>query len=335
MREHLGTGSKSTIAPLLKRWRSDNGETADIGGLPNDLIEVVKSLHERVQQMADHRIEQARQEFKELNEELRKKLNDADNTVAQLNARQKDLEMQIGQLNDKVAQKAQALEDTRIKLTKAELQRDEAIARTAELKVSVAELKQENKDIREHFEHYQQRTAEDRQQEREQFRAVTQGLKDQVRGLQHRFTQAESKASELFDANAQLQSNAGKLAQVNATLNRELNGKIEDIQELKQNLEDSLTKYRDFQHKNEQLVENMAVITTQKAEVEKQVAVLSQALEAAKAELKACQDKICISDRREQGNPSGKGDDPRSVQATTGLAVIVRAGCIPDYANHA
>jgi len=67
VREHLGTGSKSTIAPLLKRWRSDNGEAADIGGLPNDLIEVVKSLHERVQQMADHRIEQARQEFEGFN----------------------------------------------------------------------------------------------------------------------------------------------------------------------------------------------------------------------------------------------------------------------------
>mgnify|MGYP006413176901 FL=1 len=24
VRQHLGTGSKSTIAPLLKRWRSDN-----------------------------------------------------------------------------------------------------------------------------------------------------------------------------------------------------------------------------------------------------------------------------------------------------------------------
>jgi len=63
VREHLGTGSKSTIAPLLKRWRSDNGEAAAVSGLPNDLVEVVKALHERVQQMADHRIEQASQEF--------------------------------------------------------------------------------------------------------------------------------------------------------------------------------------------------------------------------------------------------------------------------------
>ncbi|WP_236079020.1 hypothetical protein [Marinobacter nauticus] len=53
-----------------------------------------------------------------------------------------------------------------------------------------------------------------------------------------------------------------------------------------------MTKHRDFQHKNEQLAESMAMITTQKSEVDKQVAVLSHALETTKAELKACQDKI-------------------------------------------
>jgi len=98
----------------------------------------------------------------------------------------------------------------------------------------------------------------------------------------------------ISEANAQLQSNVGKLEQANSTLNRELKGKIEDVQDLKRDLEDAVTKYRDFQHKNEQLVENVAVITTQKADVDKQVAVLSQALETTKAELKACQDKIAF-----------------------------------------
>ena len=294
VREHLGTGSKSTIAPLLKRWRSDNGEAVDTGGLPNDLIEVVKSLHERVQQMADHRIEQARQEFEGFNQELRKELTDAKNTIAQLTARQQDLESQIERQNKEKGEAQKSLEDARISLIKAESQRDEAISRTTELKGSVVELKQENKDIREHFEHYQQRTAEDRQQEREQFRTVTQGLKDQVQDLQHRLAQAESNASEIFDANALLQSNAGKLEQANATLNRELNGKIKDIQALKRDLEDALTKHRDFQHKNEQLAENMAVITTQKADVSKELAVSAQVLETTKAELKACQDKIAF-----------------------------------------
>lgn len=55
-----------------------------------------------------------------------------------------------------------------------------------------------------------------------------------------------------------------------------------------------MTKYRDSQHKNEQMAENMAVITTQKADVSKELAVSAQVLETTKAELKACQDKIAF-----------------------------------------
>jgi len=105
VREQLGTGSKSTIAPLLKRWRSDNGEAADVSGLPNDLVEVVKSLYERVQQMGDHRIEQARDEFKASNDELRKELTEARNTIAQLTARQQDLNNQLSRVIEKKASK--------------------------------------------------------------------------------------------------------------------------------------------------------------------------------------------------------------------------------------
>jgi chromosome segregation ATPase len=293
VREHLGTGSKSTIAPLLKRWRSDNeGTAAAVSGLPNDLVEVVKSLHERVQRMADHRIEQARQEFETLNEELHKELTHANNTVSKLTARQQDLENQTEQLSKEKSEQSQSLQDARVSLEKAESQRDEAVERTNDLKESVSELKQENRDIRDHFEHYQQRTAEDRQQEREQSRSVNQGLKDQIQDLQHRLAQAESRTTELFDANAQLQRNADELKQANAVLHSDLNGKIEDIQKLKHEHEEAVTKCREYQYKNDQLTENMAVLTTQKADVDKQVAVLSQAMETAKAELKTAQDKV-------------------------------------------
>ena len=294
VREHLGTGSKSTIAPLLKRWRSDNGEAADVSGLPNDLVEVVKSLHERVQQMADHRIEQARQKFETLKEELRKELTHANNTIAQLTARQQDLENQIARITKEKSQQDKSLEDARVSLAKAESQRDEALTRANDLKESVSELKQENRDIRDHFEHYQQRTAEDRQQEREQFRSGNQGLKDQIQDLQHRLTHAESRASELFDANVKLQRHADELKQANAALNSDLKGKIEDIQNLKHKLEEIVTRCREYQHRNDQLAENMAVLTTQKADVDKQVAVLSQALETTKTELKTAQDKVAF-----------------------------------------
>lgn len=90
---------------MLKRWRLDNGAAADVSGLPNDLVEVVKSLYERVQQMGDHRIEQARDEFKVSNDELRKELTEARNTIAQLTARQQDLNNQLSRVIEKKASK--------------------------------------------------------------------------------------------------------------------------------------------------------------------------------------------------------------------------------------
>lgn len=292
VREQLGTGSRSTIAPLLKRWRSDNDGDAEVSGLPHDLVDVVKSLHERVQQMADQRIEQARLEFEALNDERHKRLTEANTTIVQLTAHQQDMEVQIELLNNEKRHQSQSLEDTRINLAKTESQRDEAVARSSELKETVTELKQENRDIRDHFEHYQQRTAEDRQQERDQFRATNQQLHDQVHNLQGRLTQAESRKSELLDANAKLQRAVDELEQANASLTSEVSRKIEDIQSLTRNAEEALKGMREYQHKNDQLTEKVAVITGMKAEAEKNVAVLSQALEDTNTRLKASQDKV-------------------------------------------
>ncbi|GAB2198394.1 DNA-binding protein [Sessilibacter sp. MAH4] len=292
VREHLGTGSKSTIAPLLKRWRSDNGEVVDVSGLPNDLVEVVKALHERVQQMADQRIAQSRDEFKASNDQLRKELTEARNSIAQLTDRQQDLNAQLLQITEAKALQSKSLEDVRIKLATAEAQRDEALSRTAELKESVAELKQENKDIRDHFEHYQQRTAEDRQQEREQFHVVNQGLKDQIQDLQHRLIQAESSASELIDTNAHLQRQTHELEQANAMNKSTLDRQVVDIENLENRLNDASAKSREQQHKSEQLADNIAALTSQKADADKQVAVLSQALEATKTDLIVSQNRV-------------------------------------------
>lgn len=292
VREHLGTGSKSTIAPLLKRWRSDNGEVVDVSGLPNDLVEVVKALHERVQQMADQRIAQSRDEFKASNDQLRKELTEARNSIAQLTDRQQDLNAQLSQITEAKALQSKSLEDVRIKLATAEAQRDEALSRTAELKESVAELKQENKDIRDHFEHYQQRTAEDRQQEREQFHVVNQGLKDQIQDLQHRLIQAESSASELIDTNAHLQRQTHELEQANAMNKSTLDRQVVDIENLEHRLNDASAKSREQQHKSEQLADNIAALTSQKADADKQVAVLSQALEATKTDLIVSQNRV-------------------------------------------
>ena len=255
VREHLGTGSKSTIAPLLKRWRSSNGDPASIEGLPNDLVEVVKSLHDRVQQMAEHKVELARTEFNSITEGLQQELTEARNSITQLTSQQKEQEQQLQTAQEHNQALSQSLEESRIDAAKYEFQRDETKVRVTELKTTIEELRQESRDVRDHFEHYQQRTAEDRQQERDQFRLSNQQLQTQTQRLTEQLSKAEAQISAqikeraadlniIEDLSAKLRSSQQQEAtkdkefdvlndkyQAEAKKNNKLEGQIDELQQ--------------------------------------------------------------------------------------------------------
>jgi chromosome segregation ATPase len=292
VRQNLGTGSKSTIAPLLKRWRTDNSDATEVGGLPNDLVDVMKSLHERFQQVADQRIEHARQEFNALSEALHKDLSEAGSTIEQLADCQQDLEKQVKQLTDEKNLQSRSLEDTRINLAKTETQRDEVLERAVDLKETIAQLKQENRDIRDHFEHYQQQIAEDKQHEREQFRSTNHQLQEQIHDLKNQLTQGLAKTAQFQDTNTELQGNIDELEKVNINLNNKINRMVEEIKSQKWNLEVALEECKKYRNKMGQLTEQMSNLNYQKAEAEKEVALLSQGLGVTKMELKSTQGKV-------------------------------------------
>lgn len=116
---------------------------------------------------------------------------------------------------------------------------------------------------------------------------VSLGLKEQIQDLQHRLLQAESRASELVGINAQLQRQTHELEQANAMHKSSLDRQVVDIENLEHRLNDASAKSREQQHKSEQLADNIAALASQKADADKEVAVLSQALEATKTDLKA------------------------------------------------
>ncbi|WP_018275121.1 hypothetical protein [Teredinibacter turnerae] len=221
-------------------------------GLPADLIQAVKSLHERLQRAADIRIEQTTEN------------------------RQQGL----------------SLEETRIALVKAESQRDESIKRTSELKDTVAELKQEDRDIRSHFDHYQQSIAEDRQQERDQFRESKQQMQAQVEALGVQLAQAQAKVAALTDANELLQEDLLKHAQSGKELQNIVSQKSNEIQSLKRELENSLQKIRKVEDERTRLTDRAEMLSDQKSGIEKEIAALAQALESTRSELKSEKNKL-------------------------------------------
>ena len=197
VRAELGTGSKSTIAPLLKRWRSETGDApAETGGLPKELVDALKALYEQVQGQAQQEIQQAREECETAVGNLERELAAVRGALSERTQALEDVEQKL-QISSEEGEALQYhLDQTRAALEKSEFQREDGLKRITELKSSVNELKQENRDVRQHFEHFQQRTAEDRQQERDQARLAAEQLRSQIASLNAQLTRANNRLTE-------------------------------------------------------------------------------------------------------------------------------------------
>lgn len=199
---HLGTGSKSTIAPLLKRWKSDQGDGTDTGGLPGDVLEAVKAMHERLQQVANDKISEAKKEHQVLLEELREQLDQAKVVSSRYELRIKDLEKTHEVLHNRNASLRDDLEAERVRSAKMEAALEESTNMLREAKDTIQEQKREIKQIRAHFEHYQTSVAEDRQLERKQNHSVKAELESRIRELIQQL-QDERQRSQVFETKNQ------------------------------------------------------------------------------------------------------------------------------------
>ncbi len=173
--------------------------TEQSGGLPGDLLETVKAVHDRLQQSANDKIKQAQEEYQALATELRQQLNQAELTIQQLQTQQSDLAKSIETLrgeNDVLRTDSEA---ERIKTAKLEAALSESTDRLVEAKATIKEQKQETSQIRAHFEHYQTSVAEDRQQEREQYRSIKTQLDGRIQELSQQLKD-EAGRSQIIEA---------------------------------------------------------------------------------------------------------------------------------------
>ncbi|WOX05633.1 DNA-binding protein [Microbulbifer pacificus] len=197
VREELGTGSKSTIAPLLKRWKSETGNTQhDATGLPQDLVDALKALHLRVQEDADRKVDAVREEATATVEQVRAELAQLRAVLAERTGNLRELEQKLQDSEQESRSRKLALDEVQAALVKSEYQREEGSARITELRANLDELKQENRTVREHFEFFQQRIADDRQQERDQFRQANAQLNSQIASLNEQLTFAGQRLAE-------------------------------------------------------------------------------------------------------------------------------------------
>jgi chromosome segregation ATPase len=172
VREALGdTGSKSTIAPLLKRWKTEHQDTvaAAESGLPASLLQAVKGLHQHMQaEFMQQREQAARQHAEELRgaaereEQLRTELQSALKTNAALTEELAQARQALAQMQ--AAQHAQSLTLASAQAENTGLQR-----RLEDRATEIATIDHQLTQTRAQFEHYQEATAAQRAQERQSY----------------------------------------------------------------------------------------------------------------------------------------------------------------------
>ena len=170
-----GTGSKSTIAPMLKQWKAEHvGVMAATGvGLPADLLEAVKSVYQRLQEAARAQVDQLHAEHQAA-EQGAKRAQDALRGELQHLAIERDaLERELAGVKASLVRDQAARQKDAVVIAALEAERDGQAQRLADRAAEVRELAEQLAQARRQFEHFQEMTAEQRQTDRQDWEART------------------------------------------------------------------------------------------------------------------------------------------------------------------
>lgn len=283
-----GTGSKSTIAPFLKRWKAEHQEAvAETGlGIPATLLQAVKGVYEQLQADVNQKLAQAQQAHQAA-------LQTASDTTQQLRTEHQTLSDTHATLAATLERAQAALAHLQadhhaVNVTMAGLQSENTglRQRLGDRAVEVSALNQQLTQARVQFEHYQEAMATQRAEERQAAEQRCARLEQELASTQHRLVaqqstlgQQEAQLTHLANEKNRLRDTARiaqeELAQLRpardqlayqarelSTARRELSGKLDSTQ---QALTDSRVALA-AQEKETQLLTEQLVRAQEKAE---------------------------------------------------------------------
>lgn len=168
-----GTGSKSTIAPMLKQWKAQHeGEVAAAGaGLPADLLEAVQGVYERVQEGAEAQVAQLRAEHQLATQEAARAVEALRAEGRQLGAECEALAGELTSVKATLARELAARQKDAVAIAALEAEKDGQTQRLADRAAEVRELADQLAQARRQFEHFQDASATQRQGEKSAYEA--------------------------------------------------------------------------------------------------------------------------------------------------------------------
>ena len=196
----LGTGSKSTISPLLKEWKQKqvHASESDTEGLPSGLVMAMKDIYDKTRIEADDRINEHQAKADQQIQALREELLEAKKYIQILKTENKDTQEALHEAiedNEELKEK-HFKKDAKIAQLQAE-KKAQALG-INELHETIKEQKIEIYNSRKQLDHYQTSIAAERKRERAQLQDQLTQQSKQLNILQKEKVQLQNSNSDLL-----------------------------------------------------------------------------------------------------------------------------------------
>ncbi|EGF33263.1 hypothetical protein IMCC9480_849 [Oxalobacteraceae bacterium IMCC9480] len=209
------TGSKSTIAPLLKRWKAEHQDAVvDVAqglGLPGPLLQAMKGIHEKLQDDVQQQLEQARDAHHVALLAAHEATQQAEDEKRVLQEGKAALSTDLDQVRESRAQLDAQYQAMAIRQAVLQAEQDGAQQRLLDRAAEVAALNGQLTQARAQFDHYLDAAAEQRTQERQAAEQRVMRVEQELAGLRQQHLQQqvalsryEARISQLQDDNSQL-----------------------------------------------------------------------------------------------------------------------------------
>jgi chromosome segregation ATPase len=197
IRQHLKTGSKSTIARFLREWKENSGvEKVDDTKIPEELQQLVRGLWERLQTQADGRIEQHQLEAKTAIQTLQQQL-------AQVQREKREIEVQHHRQEEQYHQVIQIQQKLQTQLTTEQQKNTLLTERLAVNETHHQEQVAENerlhqllKHVQQNLEHYQNSMQQLRQEQLLNQEKLQQEYEQRITYFQQKLTSLTQEKSD-------------------------------------------------------------------------------------------------------------------------------------------
>ncbi len=265
------TGSKSTIAPLLKRWKGEHQETvvevAQGLGLPGPLLQAMKGIHEQLQDDVRQQLEQARDAHHVALLAAHAATQQAEDEKQAISQHKSAVDAELAQARASHAQLDTQYQSLCVRQAALQAEQEGVQQRLTDRTTEVAALNAQLIQVRTQFDFYLDAAAQQRTQERQAADQRIMRLEQELVELRQQHLQQQSTIARYETRIPQLQDE-----------NNQLNGSLRDVEKARdayRTERDQVTyQFTEISAERTRIVKNLA--EAQGAATEARIALASQ-----------------------------------------------------------